>query len=217
MAKGHGGRRVGAGRKPKKRGERTARKTADFSTRITRETRMAMEAEARAAGLSVSAMAEVLIKRGIAVRHDAQRKDATRALCHLIGELAGMVGTDRISEDREAFAWWRDPFMFEAFKLSIAKFMNSLQDALRLRGEMLTPVDRMPELKGTTLWGPLESAEARAEWAAAVLLDRAQTARPVTEAEIIARYGAEFVDQHGKDVSDLHYGLYDAGSALKLQ
>jgi hypothetical protein len=55
---------------------------------------------------------------------------ATRALCFLIGEIARQVSYLPPQEE-----WYRDPFMFKAFKLAVAKLLDALEPA----GEMRSP------------------------------------------------------------------------------
>jgi hypothetical protein len=171
----HGGKRAGAGRKPKKPGSAPApgSKTANFSTRITPEIRAAIEAEARQEGLNVSQMAALLLKVGIDARRDAVRNDPTRALCYLLGELAEIVAPDQLSTDKFVFDWRTDPFLFEALKLSFVRFM----DAIRPIGDAISPMERDPRLQGTTAWGSLDSPAARADDAARVLLHNFHMAR----------------------------------------
>jgi hypothetical protein len=177
MTKRHGGSRPGAGRKAKRAdaAPSVGAKTANFSTRITPETRAAIEAEARAAHppRSVSQMAEFLIRRGLDAKRDAVRNNATRAICYLLGELAEIVAPEKLNTENFAFNWRSDPFLFEAFKLSFLRLM----DAMRPAGDAISPVDREPLLTGTTFWGPLDSPAARAEYAATILLHNLHAAR----------------------------------------
>src|SRR4051794_22702873 len=86
-------------------------KMSNFSTRITAETRAALETEARATNLSQAA--EQLLRLGLAVKRERLRGDPTRALCYLIAELAETICPRGIP----ALEWQANPFMFEAFKL----------------------------------------------------------------------------------------------------
>jgi hypothetical protein len=175
MAKGHGGKRPRSGRKPKKADAplSVGAKTANFSTRITPETRAAIEIEAHVLGLSVSAMAEVLIKRGLDARREAQRNSATRAICYLLGELAEIVAPKQLKTAKFSGDWRTDPFLFEALKLSFVRLM----DALRPAGEAVPPSERDPQLKNETTWASLESIDARAERAATILHHNLTAAR----------------------------------------
>jgi hypothetical protein len=113
-------RAKGGGRKPI--GPRA--KASNFSTRIRADTRGALEAEARLAGLSVSRMAEQLLEIGIATRRERARESPTSSLLDLIGKLADnckLVGaTGRV------FEWHTDPFVKEALRSAISLLLQEL-------------------------------------------------------------------------------------------
>lgn len=203
MAKGHGGKREGAGRKAKKAAAPSApgAKTSNFSTRIAPETRAAIELAAAGSRLSVSGMAQKLIQEALDQRRMNERNDATRAICYLIGELAEIVAPKQIKTDNFSADWRADPFLFEAFKLSILKLL----DALRPQGEIIAPSELEPMLKNTSLWGSLESVEGRAEHAATILLHNLAAAQAP----------ADLRDLAPKD-DDTPYDLYRAWKGLKL-
>jgi hypothetical protein len=176
MAKGHGGKRDGAGRKTKKpgTGDKPGAKSAYFATRITPETKAALELEAEVSGKSVSRVAEKLLLEALDNRRMNERNDPTRALSYLIGELADTVAPPALKMENFASDWRNDPFLFDAYKLSILKLM----DALRPAGEAVSPLDRQPVLSGATnVWGPLDTPEKRAEYAAIVILHNLNSAR----------------------------------------
>ncbi|MBN8974027.1 MAG: hypothetical protein J0H51_18705 [Rhizobiales bacterium] len=176
MAKGHGGKRPGAGRKAA--AEKPGAKTSYLGARISPETRAALELEAAEAGQSVSRMAEILLDEALESRRLNARNDSTRALCYVIGEMAEIIAPQMFKTKNFASDWRNDPFLFETYKLAIAKVM----DALRPAGEVVSPLEREPALKrlvdgARTLsdlagmrWGPLDTAERRAEYAAIIIL-----------------------------------------------
>lgn len=196
MAKSHGGKRVGAGRKAKPASAAPTKgiKSANYNARIDPETFAAMELAARDSGLSVAAMAGRLIKSGLKTRREASTNDSTRALTYLLGELAGIVAPKQIGID-----WRDDPFFFDALKLSFVRIM----DAIRPAGEA-TP----PDLKGTTFWGDMDTAQARAEYAATILLHNLNSAQEPTQ--LIKEIGPDLA----KQVGDTPYALHDAWLAL---
>jgi hypothetical protein len=138
---------------------------SNFSTRIQIETRQALEAEAEAAGQSVSQMAQRLLWLGIKEKRKRERPDAVQALCYIIAELAELVCNLKKPEED----WRTNPFMFEAFSVAIQKFM----DAIRPSGEM-----RPPAREEAPFGGPLDTPDARAEWAVTVLWRFLQAAKP---------------------------------------
>src|SRR5215831_974877 len=116
-------RAPGAGRKPK--GE-FAGKLANFSTRIQLETRRALEAEAAATGLSISQLAEKLLKTGLAERRQGEKDRKIRALCFLITQLAHhIVGVHAINDEkkyeRPLYDWRSIPFFYRAFKIAVGQ------------------------------------------------------------------------------------------------
>jgi hypothetical protein len=157
-----GGKRRGAGRKP----AQAAAKDVNYNARISTQTLERLKAEAKASGDSVAALAGYLIEQGLDHRlNERQKKEnspGSRALGYIVAHLSRLISEVYISADQRSIPWRDDPFMFEALKLSIEKFMR----VIRPRGEMVAPVDRTPSLKEMSLFGPLESAEARANWAA---------------------------------------------------
>lgn len=176
MPKGHGGKRSGAGRKAAD--ERPGAKTSYLGARISPETRAALELEATEAGQSVSRMAEILLDEALETRRLNARNDSTRAICYVIGEMAEIIAPQMLKTKNFASDWRNDPFLFETYKLAIAKVM----DALRPAGEIVSPLEREPALqdlldRSRTLsdlagmrWGPLDTPEKRAEYAAIIIL-----------------------------------------------
>jgi hypothetical protein len=158
-------RAPGGGRKPS--GDIRGKK-AWFSTRITSETRAALESEAAASGKSVSQVAEALLIEAIAIRREVSLNDPMQALVYLISQLADVTchGLDR--------DWWTDPFMFEALKLAIGKFM----DGIAPTGELKSPIEDTPGFSTNrpSIWGPFDTPEARANYVATIVLSNFRTA-----------------------------------------
>jgi len=164
-------RKAGPGRKP----AGTIRsKVSNFSTRITAETRVALEAEARAINQSVSQVAEQLLRLGIKTKRDRERPDALRAFCYLVAELAELI-CNCTKDGKPVFDWRTTPFTFEAFRLAIQKLM----DAIKPSGEIRSPAEDDPTLTDELIWaGPYDSPQARAEWATMILWHNLQSAEP---------------------------------------
>jgi hypothetical protein len=150
-------RRPGGGRKPQGgiRG-----KAEHFSTRITTETREALEREASASGQSISQVAERLLILGLREKRKGWANRSARALCFLIERIAEQAspleeslfrGVEKYASPseladlrRHADEWRTDPFRYRAFKIAV----GMLLDALEPKGEMRSPmpaefVDRM--------------------------------------------------------------------------
>jgi hypothetical protein len=167
-----GKRKAGPGRKP----AGTIRsKVSNFSTRITAETRVALETEARATEQSVSQVAEQLLRLGIRTKRQREQPDALRAFCYLVAELAELICNYKQADGKPVFDWRTTPFTFEAFRLAIQKLM----DAIKPSGEIRSPTDDEPTLANSLMWaGPYNSPQARAEWATMILWHNLQSAEP---------------------------------------
>ena len=113
-------RAKGGGRKPI--GLRA--KSSNFSTRIRSDTRGALEAEAKLAGLSVSRMAEQLLEIGIAARRERARESPTSSLLDLIGKLADNCKLG--APTGKIFEWHNDPFIKEALRSAISLLLQEL-------------------------------------------------------------------------------------------
>jgi hypothetical protein len=161
-----GGKRTGSGRKPRRAGDPPPSKSATFSTRITAETRSAIEAEASEMGMTVSAMAEHLMKAALRQKRTAARNKETQAICYLLGELVEVVAPKQLRTDRFNPSWRDDAFLFESLKLAFIQTM----DAIKPPGPLISPIKRDPTLAGTTLWGALDTPAKRASDAARILL-----------------------------------------------
>jgi hypothetical protein len=141
-------RAVGAGRKalgPIKG------KTHVFTTRISAETRQALELEAAAANQSISQYAERLLRKGLFERRQERlRNRPLKAFCFLIEQLALrscdggaqwkrlQVGDspEELEKAKLVLDRWRtDPFSHQAFKIAV----NMLLNTLKPRGEIKPP------------------------------------------------------------------------------
>lgn len=100
-------------------------KSSNFSTRITPETRGALEAEAKIAGLPLSQMAERLLKLGIEVRRERTREAPTSALLDLIGKLTN--GCVLASPDGKRFEWNTDPFISNELQVAVSLLLEHLR------------------------------------------------------------------------------------------
>jgi len=135
-------RAPGAGRKP---AGPISGKGSTFSTRITHETRVGLEAEAAMSGQSISQVAERLIALGLEVKREREHSSPTQALTFLIGQLADMCGA--VFGERE-FSWNTDSFAFDAFAHAVKLLLERLRppDAELIRylreGEDVDELDR---------------------------------------------------------------------------
>ena len=144
-------RAPGAGRKPK---GPIQGKSAAFSTRITAETRGALEAEAAHSGQSVSQVAERLLKIGLEATRERDADDPMRALCYLMEGVA--QGCVFIREDDKLCDWRNDPYTFDAFRAAV----NMLFDRRRPAGDFITPkeFDALPTSRTIEQHGELAFA-----------------------------------------------------------
>jgi hypothetical protein len=153
-------RKPGPGRKPAGplRG-----KSSNFSTRITQETRQALETEAQGADQSVSQVAEQFLRLGIATKRERERPNAIRALGYIVAELAEVICRGKKDD------WRTNPFLFETLGLAIQKFL----DVIRPAGEIQPLASEQAERSklNSIVGGPLDSPQARADWAVAALLN----------------------------------------------
>jgi hypothetical protein len=99
-------------------------KSAAFTTRITPETREALKSEAAASGLSVSQIAEQLLRVGLAQIRERQTPAPTRALAYLISRLADDCS---IQPGNKQYLWHQDSFAFEALEQATAMLLNTLR------------------------------------------------------------------------------------------
>ena len=157
-------RRKGGGRKPKPPGEG---KTAQFQARIAADLRVALDTEAAATGLSVSAIASGLLRDGLRSRREREfeRDDPMRALWYLVAVAARVTCGSEFPEGRKpGLDWLTNPFAYETLKRAIEEIMN----ALRPPGKIRSP--SAAELKSIALFGPINTARARADYVAKLVL-----------------------------------------------
>ena len=116
-------RRPGGGRKP---AGPISGKTANFSTRITAETRAAMDAEAAKTGRSISQVAEELLGLGLLEKRDREQKqNPTEALLYLIRQLAEK--SDLPSPTGKTFKWHSDRFICQALGVAVSHLIEHLR------------------------------------------------------------------------------------------
>src|SRR5262245_2652624 len=144
-----GGKRAGAGRKP----AGSSAKTVNYNARISAQTLAELKAAAKkTASGSVANLAGWLIEEGLRNRRKKLERDpSTNALCFLVAMLAATVTIDTPKEQK-SLRWRDDPFVFEAFRRALEQVLSTI----RPRGELVSPVDRLPQLKRTIVSGPLE-------------------------------------------------------------
>ena len=119
-------RAPGAGRKSQ--GEYKG-KTATLTTRITLDTRTALEKAAKETGRSLSQEIENRLRRSIASDHGSGEEKHNRAFGRLALELAGMV------EAMTGEGWRTDPFAHRALRAAL----NIILDRLAPTGEFKVP------------------------------------------------------------------------------
>jgi hypothetical protein len=117
-------RRPGGGRKPL---GNFHGKSENFSTRITSETRQALDREAKRSvpRKSVSQVAEELIRLGLAQKRNRQCDEPMRALAFLIDRLAIQIAAPHRGSKQD-FRWRTNPFLFRALQEAIYQLMNRL-------------------------------------------------------------------------------------------
>jgi hypothetical protein len=182
-------------------------KNAAFSTRITAETRMALETEAKAVRQSISQVAERLLVLGLKVKREHKRDDPMRALCYIVAELAELICNFKNPDGKPAFSWRTNPFMFETLKLAIQKFM----DTIKPTGDVRSPIEDEPALTNSTLWGPHDTPQARADWTVMILWHILQTAKPMSARQI---FGFDLTLEAASDIERTAYSMARARAAL---
>jgi hypothetical protein len=197
------------GRTPK--GE-FAGKLANFSTRIQPETRKALDAEAEATGLSISQLAEKLLRDGLKERRAAEKDPAMRALCFLIAQLARhVVGPTDAS-------WRSSPFFYEAFKFAVVQLLDAL-DPPGTYGE--PPQMTVAEPPGAAINPSLQrylasfrNSQARAEYSADLVLSLLREI-PFWNEERRDRAN-KIVGAHSPSAVGALYGMSDAAEDLAV-
>ena len=178
-------RRPGGGRKPQ--GDIRG-KSKTFSTRITGETREALETEADVSGRSISQVAESLLVLGLNTKREIERDAAMRALCFVIAELAHhVVGVHIFGKDgkeQPAASWRTTRFFFRAFKIAVGKVLDALEPAGEIETVDYSAInlpgaeDLAREWKST-----FKSPEARGAYAAGYVLHSLYSSPHQTPAE----------------------------------
>lgn len=212
-------RRPGGGRKAT---GPYAGKTERFSTRIMRETREAIEREARLMGAGVSQAAESLLRLAVRVKREEERDRAMRALNFVIAETAhqvvGLHALDERGKEHAIFNWRTNPFFFKAFKMAVGKVL----DALEPRGDKQPPsiefsdIDKkMQFLLTGTLVDSFNSPKARAEYAANSILSMLAAAPRMSSDE--RKKERQFLDEMGvPSWWREFYGMPDAARDLEI-
>jgi hypothetical protein len=137
-------RKPGAGRKPI---GPIKGKASIFSTRITPQTRGALEAEAKASGQSISQAAERLLQLGLDLRRQREMHDPMRALNYLIDALANACRST--AEDGTLCEWNTSPAIFEAFRSAIGKLLDRIRPPGEVDDSIAGPlIGRPPNLHG---------------------------------------------------------------------
>ena len=113
-------RAPGGGRKP---AGPISGKLSNFSTRITHETRVGLEAEAAMSGQSISQIAEQMIALGLATKREREQSSPTQAIGFLVGQLADSCSA--LFGDKE-FSWNTDAFAFDAFAFAVRLLFERL-------------------------------------------------------------------------------------------
>jgi hypothetical protein len=215
MIRAHKRRKKGVGRPPQ---GPIAGKVAIFSTRITAQTRGALETEAKASRQSISQAAERLIRMGLAQIHEQQTVAPTRALRFLLGQLADDCS---IKPGTRRFEWYEDRFTFDAFRLAVSMFLEPLrptQSALetQLNDGSLPSPDMWRGILGSPeelarsvvlgLWGHLQRVQPTTIAQAMSLQRRVRDLADIDETDAIAwsRYSYTLEDVR-RDL-DLHFG-----------
>jgi hypothetical protein len=196
-------RRKGGGRKPKPPGEG---KDAQFQARISADLRAALDTEAAATGLSVSAIASSLLRDGLRSKREREfeRDDPVRALWYLIAEAAKEICGFR--EGRKPGLDWRtNPFAYEALKLAIVKIMNALRPAGNIRSPSAA------ELKSIALSGPFDTPKARAAYVAKVILHNLHHAEAM---DVEKMFGPDLPEDVKARLKRTVYNMSDARKAL---
>jgi hypothetical protein len=124
-------RAPGAGRPP---AGPISGKLSNFSTRITHETRVALEAEAGRTGQSISQVAERMISLGLTTKREREKSSPTQALSFLIAELADE--SDAVSHLGKKFRWHTDRLVFDALAQAIGFLLGYLRETMTLTDEL---------------------------------------------------------------------------------
>jgi hypothetical protein len=205
-------RKAGPGRKP----IGSTRKSSHFSTRITEETRGALEAAAAASGRSVSQVAEKWLRLAFERDRDGRdSNDPTYALNFLVRGLAALcVG---VAEGGRQCEWHNDATMFETFRLAVASLLERLRPPGEIDASIEGPlIGRTPELEAERAFRQIWAAVTTARAMSPSQLADAQN-RPIDlQGRIITRR-KPFSDKELGFISTASYQMADAQRALKIK
>jgi hypothetical protein len=197
-------RRKGSGRKPKPPSES---KPAQFQARIAADLRAALDTEAAASGRSVSEIAAGLLTEGLRSKREreVERHDPVRALWYLIALAARVTCGWKFPEGRKPGLDWRtNPLAHETLKLAIVKIMNGLRPPGKIRRLSAA------ELKSIALFGPFNTAQARAEYVANHILYNLLHAETLE----VAVFGPDLPKDVKERLQRTAYNMKDARKAL---
>jgi hypothetical protein len=150
-------RRPGGGRKP------TLNKVSTFSTRITAETRHALEVEAKKSGMSISQLAETLMAGKLKEQRDKDIGSPIQALTFLVESIAQLSKSS--AEGGRICEWNSDPTVFEIFRIALEKLLDRLKPPGEIDSSIEGPlIGKTPEQEAESIvrsiWSELHSAEA---------------------------------------------------------
>src|SRR5262249_54026405 len=146
-------RAPGAGRKP---AGPIHGKLSNFSTRITQETRVALEAAAADSGQSISQVAERMIRLGLNTAAEREQSNPTQGLNYFIGRLAEDCSV-KLSDT--VFPWNTDSFSFDALAFAMQLLLERLRPANSALVRYLSKHQDIDELDREMLGRPEEWAK----------------------------------------------------------
>jgi hypothetical protein len=146
-------RAPGAGRKP---AGPISGKLANFSTRITQETRVALDAAAAESGQSISQVAERMIRLGLNTAAEREQSNPTQGLNKLIARLAEGCS---VNLGDTAFPWNTDSFSFDALAFTMQLLLERLRPADSALSRYLIEHKDVDELDREMLESPEEWAK----------------------------------------------------------
>jgi hypothetical protein len=209
-------RAPGAGRKP---AGPISGKLSNFSTRITNETRSALESEASATGQSISQVAERLIRAGLTSSRD--RNPAMRALCFLIAQLADHIVGPKLMElegsksEIPIYNWRSSPFFYRAFKIAVGQLLDALEPRGPIRPCDITTNEVELDPSTKRYLESFKTPEARAEYSVDYILTAFRSMPDWTEA--VREEQRKFVSDAGNpSLTREFYAMPDAARDLAI-
>jgi hypothetical protein len=165
-------RAPGGGRKPS---GLFARNAAQLTIRMPADMRAELEGAAEKRGWSLTQELLWRLRVSLSKTREDRRDPATRAFCYLISEVSEKVGT----QGGKLRTWHRDPFLFRAFRLGIAKLLESLEPA----GEVRSPYAKLKPHGSLQQWlvDKYRTPETAANDSAADTLHKLLHSAPLTE------------------------------------